>query len=73
MSAKITGKWHGKRYDYEDNERSTVRALSDSLNSLSKIHNVVGIKQSFEDEGAILSDVITMRRITELSLSLIHI
>ena len=67
MSAKITGKWHGKRYDYEDNERSTVRALSDSLNSLSKIHNVVGIKQSFEDEGAILSDVITMRRITELS------
>ena len=67
MSSKITGKWHGKRYDYEDNERSTVRALSDSLNSLSKIHNVVGIKQSFEDEGAILTDVITMRRITELS------
>tara|TARA_R110001599_G_scaffold12675_1_gene59141 strand:+ start:4397 stop:5218 length:822 start_codon:yes stop_codon:yes gene_type:complete len=67
MSNKITGKWHGKRYDYEDNERSTVRALSDSLVSISENYNVVGIKQSFEDEGAILSDVVTMRRVTELS------
>ena len=67
MSSKITGKWHGKRYDYEDNEKSTVKALSDSLINLNKNYNVVGIKQSFEDEGAILSDVITMRRITELS------
>ena len=67
MNSKITGKWHGKRYDYEDNEKSTVKALSGSLIRLNKDCNVIGIKQSFEDEGAILSDVITMRRITELS------
>lgn len=30
-------------------------------------NNIVGIKQSFEDEGVILDDVILMRRITELS------
>ena len=67
MNNKITGKWHGKRYNYEDNEHSTVKELSNSLKALSKNYNVVGIKQSFEDEGAILSDVVTMRRITELS------
>ncbi len=67
MSNKITGKWHGKRYDYEDNEKATVKELSNSLKDLHDKYNVVGIKQSFEDEGAILSDVVTMRRITELS------
>lgn len=34
---------------------------------LSKTINLYGIKQSFEDEGALLDDIILMRRITELS------
>ncbi len=63
---KIIGSWQGKRYDYEDQEKSTFKFL---VNRLSDLHNnfgVVGIKQSFEDEGAVLADVLTMRRITEL-------
>ena len=39
--------------------------LIDKLNSL-KPYGVVGIKQSFEDEGVIYDDVVTMRRITEI-------
>lgn len=32
-----------------------------------KNNNIFGIKQSFEDEGVLLDDVMTMRRITELT------
>lgn len=39
--------------------------LVDSLNFL-KLYGVSGIKQSFEDEGVLDNDVVTMRRITEL-------
>lgn len=41
--------------------------LIHDLKVLKHSHGVVGIKQSFEDEGVILDDVITMRRITELA------
>ena len=40
--------------------------LLNELNNLKK-RGVVGIKQSFEDEGVILDDLITMRRLTDLS------
>ena len=63
---EITGAWQGKRYDYEDLEKQTVQEMVDKLFVLSKSYNVVGIKQSFEDEGAILDDVMIMRRITEM-------
>lgn len=43
-----------------------MKELIEKLNSLKSHYNVVGIKQSFEDEGALLDDVIKMRRITEL-------
>jgi hypothetical protein len=66
MDKKITGAWQGKRYDYDDLEKQTAQALANKLSILSTESNVVGIKQSFEDEGAILDDVITMRRITEM-------
>lgn len=36
------------------------------LKVLKHEYGVIGVKQSFEDEGVILDDVITMRRITEL-------
>lgn len=65
-SNKIVGNWNGKRYNYEDQEKNTFKFLVSELKKLNKNFGVVGIKQSFEDEGAILSDVLTMRRITEL-------
>lgn len=40
--------------------------LIHDLKVLRNLYGVVGVKQSFEDEGVILDDVITMRRITEL-------
>lgn len=43
-----------------------MKSLVNKLTLLKPI-GVVGVKQSFEDEGAILQDVILMRRITELS------
>ena len=43
-----------------------MKTLVNKLQLLKTI-GVVGVKQSFEDEGAILQDVILMRRITELS------
>ena len=43
-----------------------MKSLINKLQSL-KSTGVVGVKQSFEDEGAILQDVILMRRITELA------
>lgn len=64
---EILGSWRGKRYDYQDKERKTFKFLVDRLSSLKKQYNILGIKQSFEDEGAILDDVLTMRRITELA------
>lgn len=45
----------------------TMTELIHDLKVLKHSHGVVGIKQSFEDEGVILDDVITMRRITELA------
>jgi 4-hydroxy-2-oxoheptanedioate aldolase len=41
-----------------------MKELIKELKALSKL-GVVGIKQSFEDEGALQPDVLTMRRITE--------
>jgi hypothetical protein len=67
MSNKITSEWAGKRYDYEDLQRNTFNDLVKSLKELIESHGIVGIKQSFEDEGAILQDVLTMRRVTELN------
>ena len=43
----------------------TLDYLIDKLQILKDNHNIVGVKQSFEDEGAMLEDVLTMRRITE--------
>lgn len=40
--------------------------LISRLKELSDKYGVIGIKQSFEDEGALLDDVISVRRITEL-------
>ena len=40
--------------------------LVKNLKALSELYGVIGIKQSFEDEGALLDDVISVRRITEL-------
>jgi hypothetical protein len=44
-----------------------MKKLIENLIQLKNENNVVGIKQSFEDEGALLQDVILMRRITELA------
>jgi 4-hydroxy-2-oxoheptanedioate aldolase len=44
-----------------------MKNLVENLIQLKNENNVVGIKQSFEDEGALLQDVILMRRITELA------
>ena len=38
--------------------------VSSTLQKLQKKHKCVGIKTSFEDEGASFDDVITLRRIT---------
>ena len=48
-------------------EKVTMTELIYDLKELKLNYGVVGIKQSFEDEGVILDDVITMRRITELA------
>ena len=40
--------------------------LVSKLKEMSNLYGVIGIKQSFEDEGALLEDVISVRRITEL-------
>lgn len=41
-------------------------SLVKDLKKLKEKRNIFGIKQSFEDEGVIFEDVITMRRITDL-------
>ena len=61
----IAGKWHGKRY-YKDEQAKTFKTLVDELKNVNDKYNVIGIKQSFEDEGAQLDDGLTMRRVTEL-------
>lgn len=40
--------------------------LIEELKEIANKYGVIGIKQSFEDEGALLEDVISVRRITEL-------
>jgi len=40
--------------------------LVEELKEIAEKYGVIGIKQSFEDEGALLEDVISVRRITEL-------
>ena len=40
--------------------------LVSKLKEISNLYGVIGIKLSFEDEGALLEDVISVRRITEL-------
>jgi hypothetical protein len=42
-----------------------MKNLIENLNQLST-YGVIGMKQSFEDEGVLLDDVITVKRITEL-------
>jgi hypothetical protein len=41
--------------------------MTELIKILSDSRNIVGVKQSFEDEGVLLEDVVLMRRITELS------
>lgn len=41
-----------------------MKELLDSLKTLKSIYNVEGIKQSFEDEGVMLEDVMLMSRLT---------
>ena len=43
-----------------------MKKLIKKLKYLNTNFNVTGVKQSFEDEGAILQDVVLMRRVTEL-------
>ena len=43
-----------------------MNKLVSSLIQLNKDYNVVGVKQSTEDEGALYNDILSMRRITEL-------
>ena len=62
--SEILGSWEGKRYDYLDSQKSAFTYLQQELSKL-KNTGITGIKQSFEDEGVILADVTTMRRITE--------
>lgn len=52
--------------DYLTNKVTMTELIYD-LKELKSNYGVIGIKQSFEDEGVILDDVITMRRITELA------
>lgn len=42
-----------------------MKFLTENLNFL-KLEGIAGIKQSFEDEGVLYDDVVTMRRITEI-------
>jgi|TARA_R110002153_G_scaffold239163_1_gene393632 hypothetical protein len=49
-----------------------MKKLIDKLTHLNKEFNIIGVKQSTEDEGALYNDILTMRRITdacELKLS----
>lgn len=39
----------------------------EKLKYLKKDYNIIGIKQSFEDEGVLLDDLISIRRMTELA------
>tara|TARA_R100001163_G_C5068290_1_gene208338 strand:- start:7153 stop:7905 length:753 start_codon:yes stop_codon:yes gene_type:complete len=43
-----------------------MKDLVNKLKTIHKEYNVIGIKQSTEDEGAKYNDILTMRRITEL-------
>lgn len=43
-----------------------MKHLIKKLKYLNKEFNIIGIKQSTEDEGALYADILTMRRITEL-------
>lgn len=61
----ITEKWHGKRI-FLDKQHTTYKTLVDSLREINEKYNIIGTKQSFEDEGAHLDDIVMMRRITEL-------
>lgn len=61
--ATIQNSWEGKRYDLIGDELPTAKKLVEDLKKL-KSHGIIGIKQSFEDEGVILHDVINMRMIT---------
>jgi len=45
----------------------TMNQLVENLKILNKNYNVVGVKQSFEDEGVMYEDALLMRRITELA------
>lgn len=40
--------------------------LKDSLEKLGKNYGVIGMKQSFEDEGVLLNDVVAFKRVTEI-------
>lgn len=40
--------------------------LKDSLENLGKNYGVIGMKQSFEDEGVLLNDVVAFKRVTEI-------
>lgn len=42
-----------------------MKNLISTLKQLNKDYNIIGIKQSTEDEGALHNDILTMRRITE--------
>ena len=40
--------------------------LKDSLENLGKNYGIIGMKQSFEDEGVLLNDVVAFKRVTEI-------
>ena len=40
--------------------------LKDSLEKLGKNYGIIGMKQSFEDEGVLLNDVVAFKRVTEV-------
>lgn len=40
--------------------------LKESLENLGKNYGVIGMKQSFEDEGVLLNDVVAFKRVTEI-------
>lgn len=40
--------------------------LKNSLENLKNTHGIVGMKQSFEDEGVLLNDVVAFKRVTEV-------
>jgi hypothetical protein len=40
--------------------------LKDSLTNLEKNYGIIGMKQSFEDEGVLLNDVVAFKRVTEI-------